>query len=152
MSQLAKQLIETLTNDDETVYFGNKELSRNADFQHPLTLERLCYIAKLYGWKLAISEDGVNWQCFDERAHEFVKKVGFAFFNKHDNEFANDAIIKQELRKLYLEENYLDLSIKHRVSPKVDEFERMADSMGFKFTFLKRTNEDIIKDRRNDEF
>jgi hypothetical protein len=152
MSQLAKQLIETLTNDDETVYFGNKELSRNADFQHPLTLERLCYIAKLYGWKLAISEDGVNWQCFGERAHEFVKKVGFAFFNKHDNEFANDAIIKQELRKLYLEDNYLDLSIKHRVSPKVDEFERMADSMGFKFTFLKRTNEDIIKDRRNDEF
>ena len=152
MSQLAKQLIETLTNDDETVYFGNKELSRNADFQHPLTLERLCYIAKLYGWKLAISEDGVNWQCFGERAHEFVKKVGFAFFNKHDNEFANDAIIKQELRKLYLEDNYLDLSIKHRVSPKVDEFERMADSMGLKFTFLKRTNEDIIKDRRNDEF
>lgn len=152
MSQLAKQLIETLTNDDETVYFGNKELSRNADFQHPLTLERLCYIAKLYGWKLAISEDGISWQCFDERAHEFVKKVGFAFFNKHDNEFTNDAIIKQELRKLYLEENYLDLSIKHRVSPKVDEFERMADSLGFKFTFLKRTNEDIIKDRRNDEF
>lgn len=152
MSQLAKQLIETLTKDDETVFFGNKELSRNADFQHPMTLERLCYIAKLYGWKLAISEDGVNWYCLGEKAHEFAKKVGFAFFNKYNNEFDNDAIIKMELRKLYLEENYLTLSIKHRISPKVDEFERMAESLGFKFTFLKRTNEDIEKDRRNDEF
>ena len=60
--------------------FGNMEVQRAVDGTRKLKFERLCYIAKLYGLKLAMKRPNDEKYCFyGERAHEFVKQVAFLF-------------------------------------------------------------------------
>ena len=150
MSKLANLLIETLAQDDETAFFGNKELQRDVDDVCKLTLERLCYIARLYHWKLAMSNNGTDWYSYGEKPHEFVKTVAFSFYERFDDERDSRKLITQ-LLLIGLPASFMKLHVQHKVSPLVEDFEKLADFMGFQFKFVKRDEDDFRKDKENDE-